>query len=81
MRVEHRATLDDALARSEEYAPEHLELLVADPEALAARSETQARSSSAARSPWLGDYAAGATHVLPTGGLARSPAASASRRS
>src|SRR5262249_32120714 len=35
--VELVATLDDAVARSEEYAPEHLELLVADPDALLGR--------------------------------------------
>ncbi|HEX3292057.1 MAG TPA: histidinol dehydrogenase [Gaiella sp.] len=71
VRVERTATLDDALTRSEEYAPEHLELLVADPAALLARVRN-AGSVFVGCSSVVGDYAAGATHVLPTGGLARS---------
>ena len=71
VRVEHSATLDDALARSEEYAPEHLELLVAEPEELLPRVRN-AGSVFVGCSSVVGDYAAGATHVLPTGGLARS---------
>lgn len=63
-------SLDDALARSETYAPEHLELLVADPEALLARVRN-AGTVFIGTSAVVGDYAAGATHVLPTGGLAR----------
>jgi histidinol dehydrogenase len=69
--VEQVATLDEALARSEAYAPEHLELLVADPEPLLARVRN-AGSVFVGTSAVVGDYAAGATHVLPTGGLARS---------
>jgi histidinol dehydrogenase len=64
-------TLEDALARSEAYAPEHLELLVADPEPLLARVRN-AGTVFVGTSAVVGDYAAGATHVLPTGGLARS---------
>jgi histidinol dehydrogenase len=71
VRVERTATLDDALARSEVYAPEHLELLVADPAALLPRVRN-AGSVFVGCSSVVGDYAAGATHVLPTGGLARS---------
>jgi histidinol dehydrogenase len=72
VRVELVATLDEALARANAYAPEHLQLLVADPEAAAAQvvnagSVFLGRSAPAV----LGDYAAGANHVLPTGGLAR----------
>jgi histidinol dehydrogenase len=63
-------SLDDALARSEAYAPEHLELLVADPEPLLARVRN-AGTVFVDTSAVVGDYAAGATHVLPTGGLAR----------
>jgi len=69
--VERVASLDDALARSEAYAPEHLELHVADPDALLARVRN-AGSVFVGCSSVVGDYAAGATHVLPTGGLARS---------
>ena len=47
--VETAATLADALARSEAFAPEHLELHVRDPEALLAGVRKPARSSSAAR--------------------------------
>jgi histidinol dehydrogenase len=64
------ASLDEALERSEAYAPEHLELLVADPAPLLARVRN-AGTVFAGTSAVVGDYAAGATHVLPTGGLAR----------
>ena len=69
--VERVASLDEALARSEAYAPEHLELHVADADALLARV-SNAGSVFVGCSSVVGDYAAGATHVLPTGGLARS---------
>lgn len=68
--VETVASLDEALARSEAFAPEHLELHVADPEPLLARVRA-AGSVFVGTSAVVGDYAAGATHVLPTGGLAR----------
>jgi histidinol dehydrogenase len=71
VRVERVETLDDALARSEAYAPEHLELHVADPAALLPTIRN-AGSVFVGCSSVVGDYAAGATHVLPTGGLARS---------
>jgi histidinol dehydrogenase len=69
--VETVGSLDEALARSEAFAPEHLELHVADPEPLLARVRN-AGSVFIGGSAVIGDYAAGATHVLPTGGLARS---------
>jgi len=68
--VELVPSLDLALARSEGYAPEHLELLVSDPEPLLARVRN-AGTVFVGTSAVVGDYAAGATHVLPTGGLAR----------
>ena len=68
--VEEVASLADALARSEAYAPEHLELWVADAESLAPRVRN-AGTVFVRTSAVVGDYAAGATHVLPTGGLAR----------
>jgi histidinol dehydrogenase len=71
VRVELVASLDEALALSEEYAPEHLELHVAEPGPLLARVRN-AGSVFVGCSSVVGDYAAGATHVLPTGGLARS---------
>ncbi len=69
--VELVASLEEALVRSEAYAPEHLELLVADPEPLLRRVRN-AGTVFIRTSVVVGDYAAGATHVLPTGGLARS---------
>jgi histidinol dehydrogenase len=71
VRVERVGSIEAALERSEEYAPEHLELHVADPEPLVQRIRN-AGSVFVGCSSVVGDYAAGATHVLPTGGLARS---------
>jgi histidinol dehydrogenase len=71
VRVELVASLDEAIERSEAYAPEHLELHVAEPGALLPRIRN-AGSVFVGCSSVVGDYAAGATHVLPTGGLARS---------
>jgi len=71
IKIETVASLADALARSEAFAPEHLELHVADPEALL-EGVRNAGSVFIGGSAVVGDYAAGATHVLPTGGLARS---------
>jgi histidinol dehydrogenase len=70
VRVELVPSLDEALVRSEAYAPEHLELLVANPDSLLARVRN-AGSVFVGTSAVVGDYAAGASHVLPTGGLAR----------
>ena len=74
VRVERVATIDEALSRSESYAPEHLELHVSDPGALLERVRN-AGSVFVGCSSVVGDYAAGASHVLPTGGLARSTGA------
>lgn len=68
--VELVSSLEEALQRSEAYAPEHLELQLADPEPILARVH-HAGSVFVGGSAAIGDYAAGATHVLPTGGLAR----------
>jgi len=69
-RVELVGSLDEAIARANDFAPEHLELLVADPEPLAAQV-TSAGAVFLGTTAVLGDYAAGSNHVLPTGGLAR----------
>ena len=66
-------TLAEALAFAADYAPEHLMLAVAEPEAALERARNAGTvflgpSSSVA----FGDYMTGANHVLPTGGLARS---------
>jgi histidinol dehydrogenase len=71
VRVERVVSLDAAVARAEEYAPEHLELHVDSPDAVLDRIHN-AGSVFVGCSSVVGDYAAGATHVLPTGGLARS---------
>jgi histidinol dehydrogenase len=71
IRIETVASLAEALERSEAFAPEHLELHVRDPETLLDRVRN-AGSVFIGGSAVVGDYAAGATHVLPTGGLARS---------
>jgi len=65
-------SIDEAIAFANQYAPEHLELDVADARRVAARCTTAGAifigrwSSEAA-----GDYLAGGNHVLPTGGAAR----------
>ena len=72
VRTEVVDSLEEALARVDEYAPEHLELLVADPESAAARVRNAGSIFLGPSAPAVvGDYAAGANHVLPTGGLAR----------
>jgi histidinol dehydrogenase len=62
--------LDQATAFSNAYAPEHLELHLADP-----RPETFVNAGAVFvgdQTPVsLGDYLAGSNHVLPTGGQAR----------
>ncbi|MGE5527626.1 MAG: histidinol dehydrogenase [Patescibacteria group bacterium] len=64
--------LDEALALAERMAPEHLELLVADPWPLAGRVRSAGAVFIGAHAPEaLGDYAAGTNHVLPTNGTAR----------
>jgi histidinol dehydrogenase len=66
-------TLDAALGFANEYAAEHLLLLVGDPEAaLGGVRGAGTVFLGAASSVTFGDYATGANHVLPTGGLARS---------
>ena len=66
------ATLEQAIGASNEFAPEHLQLHVADPEALAALvTSAGAVFLGEQTSSVLGDYAVGTNHVLPTGGLAR----------
>jgi histidinol dehydrogenase len=65
--------LDSAVALSNEYAPEHLILNIAD---AMARAEQVRNAGSVFIGPWtpesLGDYCSGTNHVLPTYGWARS---------
>jgi histidinol dehydrogenase len=64
--------LDHACALSNHIAPEHLELAVADPDALLPKiRHAGAIFLGHASSEALGDYCAGPNHVLPTGRTAR----------
>jgi histidinol dehydrogenase len=61
-----------ALAVSDVWAPEHLEIQAADAAALAARARNAGAVFVGRYAPVaLGDYLAGSNHVLPTGGTAR----------
>lgn len=65
-------SLEDALAFSEAFAPEHLQLVGADAEALAPRVRNAgAVFVGMAAGTAFGDYVAGSNHVLPTEGAAR----------
>jgi histidinol dehydrogenase len=64
--------LDEAAALADRIAPEHLELCVADPEALAARICNAGAIFLGAWTPEaVGDYVGGPNHVLPTARSAR----------
>jgi histidinol dehydrogenase len=67
------SSLDEAVAFTEAYAPEHLSLMVAGAADVAARVRT---AGTTFVGPWasvaFGDYLTGANHVLPTAGRARS---------
>ena len=71
-----RADLDAAIAFVNAYAPEHLSVDVEPLEPTVARLRN---AGSVFVGPWApesaGDYATGANHVLPTGGLARASGA------
>ena len=64
--------LDEAAQVAEEIAPEHLEIMTRDPEALADRVPSAGAVLLGDHSPVaVSDYGAGPNHVLPTGGAAR----------
>jgi histidinol dehydrogenase len=64
--------LDAAIAISDAWAPEHLEIQAADAPKVAARIRNAGAIFVGDYSPVsLGDYLAGSNHVLPTGGTAR----------
>ena len=62
-------TLDDALALANQLAPEHCEIMTRNPRKV---SEGIATAGALFLGPWsptvLGDYVAGPSHTLPTGG-------------
>lgn len=65
-------TLADAVPLIDRLAPEHLELAVADPDALAARIRNAGAIFLGRHTPEaIGDYVAGPNHVLPTARSAR----------
>ena len=64
--------LDDCAALANEIAPEHLEIVTADPRALLPEIKNAGAVFLGSWSPEpLGDYLAGPDHVLPTSGTAR----------
>jgi histidinol dehydrogenase len=65
-------TLDDAVSLSNAIAPEHLELCVENPKALLPKvKHAGAIFLGSMSTEAFGDYVAGPSHVLPTGGAAR----------
>jgi histidinol dehydrogenase len=65
-------TLDQALELANAFAPEHLCLLVAEPERYVGQVRYAGGIFLGERSPEvMGDYVAGPSHVMPTGGTAR----------
>jgi histidinol dehydrogenase len=66
------ATLDDAIAFANDYAAEHLSVVVEDDESAASAIRNAGSLFLGAYAPEsAGDYATGSNHVLPTGRLAR----------
>lgn len=64
--------LSAMIAAANDYAPEHLELLISSPEAIASALTTAGAIFVGAWTPEAaGDYTAGPSHVLPTAGAAR----------
>ena len=65
-------SMDEAINMVNRIAPEHLELMVADPWGMLERVRN---AGAVFMGPWspevVGDYYAGPNHVLPTGGTAR----------
>jgi histidinol dehydrogenase len=65
-------TLDEAIAFTNNYAPEHLEIMTKNPTSVVKKITN---AGSVFLGDWTskatGDYATGANHVLPTGGMAK----------
>lgn len=63
---------DEAIAVTNSIAPEHVEIITADAEEVAKQVESAGAIFIGDHSPVaVGDYVAGSSHVLPTGGSAR----------
>jgi histidinol dehydrogenase len=64
--------LNEAVKLANQFAPEHLELAVAKPNALLKKIRSAGAVFLGSHTPEpVGDYLAGPSHVLPTGGTAR----------
>lgn len=65
-------SLDEAIEFTNEYAPEHLEIMTKNPKSIVRKIRN---AGSVFLGNWTskatGDYATGANHVLPTGGMAK----------
>lgn len=65
-------SLDEAITFTNEYAPEHLEIMTKNADSLVTKI---ANAGSIFLGSWTskatGDYATGANHILPTGGMAK----------
>lgn len=69
----HVPSLDEAVAISNDFCPEHLSLVTADDDAWLAKIRTAGAVYLGAMSPVaVGDFLAGPSHTLPTGGAGRS---------
>lgn len=68
----HVGRLDDAVPLADAIAAEHLEIMTADPEALAGRIRNAGAIFLGSHTPEaIGDYVGGSNHVLPTARSAR----------
>jgi histidinol dehydrogenase len=66
-------TLDDAIALANQLAPEHCEVMTRNPRAVSEKISTAGAIFLGPQSPTvLGDYVAGPSHTLPTGGAGAS---------
>ena len=64
--------LEEALTAANQYAPEHLELMVEDPLPWVPKIETAGAVFVGSHTPEpVGDYFGGTNHILPTGGTAK----------
>ncbi len=69
----HVKTLDDAIALANQLAPEHCEVMTRSPRKVSEKILTAGAIFLGALSPTvLGDYVAGPSHTLPTGGAGAS---------
>ncbi len=66
------ADMDEAIKEANDFAPEHLQVMVADPEKVVGQVKNAGAIFVGKYTPVaLGDYYAGPSHVLPTAGTAR----------